>query len=234
MLNTASPRWRSACQCPRAGASSEAAACPRPSSRSGATCSTAAAAARRDPAGAGRLQRHRRDRDPAGQGPRHRDRHGRQRRKMRRPACAGRRPRDQLPRAPDFVAEVARAHGWSGVDVILDMVGRRYNTWRAKSDCLAQDGRLSSSRSRAASGRGQRRDWCCAAAPSRARHCVRVRWRSRRPSPARCASRLAADGRASRPVIHSTFSLPRRGCACPCLDGVQPACRQILLNWTAG
>jgi hypothetical protein len=58
------------------------------------------AAGRRDLAGAGRLQRHRRHRDPARQGDgRDGDRHRRQRRQVRGLPGAGRRPRHQLPHA---------------------------------------------------------------------------------------------------------------------------------------
>ena len=40
----------------------------------------------------------------------------------------------------DFVEEVKRLTGGKGVDVVLDMVGRRYVA--REIECLAEDGRL--------------------------------------------------------------------------------------------
>ncbi len=65
-------------------------------------------------------------------------------------------------RTQDFVAEVKRLTGGRGVDVILDMVAGDYVA--REVECLADDGRWSSSRCRAASRARSTPAWCCASA----------------------------------------------------------------------
>ena len=102
--------------------------CPRPSSRCGPTCSSAAGCRPGESMLVhGGIQRHRHHRDSAGAGVRRpRVRHRRVGGQVRGVRAARRRDRRELPRAATGCAVLREATGGRGVDVILDMVGGDY------------------------------------------------------------------------------------------------------------
>jgi NADPH2:quinone reductase len=158
------------------------------------------------------------------------DRHRRQRRQGGRLHGAGRRCRHQLP-TQDFVAEVKAATGGQGADVVLDMVAGDYLA--RELQCLADDGRWSSSRCRAASIAPSMPARCCAAvSPSPAARCGRARWPSRVPSPRHCAAGLAAAGSRPHQAGHPPVFPAAQAAQSHALMESSQHVGKIVLDWT--
>ena len=194
----------SACRFRAAFPTSKPPACPKPTSPSGATCSTAAVWPRRGAAGPWRRQRHRHHGHPAGPRdgqPGHATVGSDERARAVEALGAA---RGINYKTQDFVKEVLDATGGRGVDVVLDMVAGDYIG--RDIQCLADDGRiviiaqLGGAHANVDTAQVMRRRLTITGSTLRPRP-----WPSRAPLPARCAS---APGRCWSRAPSSRSSTP--------------------------
>ena len=184
----------SACRFRAAFPTSKPPACPKPTSPSGATCSTAAVWPRArallvhggaSGIGTTAIQLARAMGNPVYATV------GSDERAPRRGSAGAARGINY--KTQDFVKEVLDATGGRGVDVVLDMVAGDYIG--RDIQCLADDGRIVIiAQLGGAMPMWTRRRSCVAGSPSPVPRCVRAPWPSRAPLPALRRARLAVAG----------------------------------------